>query len=204
MDTKIEQSDDIIKNDYPLFICHLICHFMIKEDHLPCIQIKGTGRFTETEYLKGSQGQDVELYLTANDLLDKVEIFDSDNDKFNEVFTSCYYEYGLVNPLLKPFNNISVCTSLELNIFNRSRMEFNSKVRTTVNNLKSLEWTEKEKNILFKATKLLYDEGCKSYKIRDECIDNKSLRIMAELELKLTGSEEVNFEDVYGYYMVIV
>ena len=134
MDTKIEQSDDIIKNDYPLFICHLICHFMIKEDHLPCIQIKGTGRFTETEYLKGSQGQDVELYLTANDLLDKVEIFDSDNDKFNEVFTSCYCEYGLVNPLLKPFNNISVCTSLELNIFNRSRMEFNSKVRTTVNN----------------------------------------------------------------------
>ena len=32
----------------------------------------------------------------------------------------------------------------------------------------------------------------------------KSLREMAELELKLTGSEEVNFEDVYGYYMVIV
>ena len=152
--------------------------------------------------------KDVELYLTANDLLDKVEIFDSDNDKFNEVFTSCYCEYGLVNPLLKPFNNISVCTSLELSIFNRSRMEFNSKVRTTVNNLKSiynsLEWTEKEKNILFKATKLLYEEGCKSYKIRDECIDNKSLREMAELELKLTGSEEVNFEDVYGYYMVIV
>ena len=48
--------------------------------------------------------KDVELYLTANDLLDKVEIFDSDNDKFNEVFTSCYGEYGLVNPLLKPFN----------------------------------------------------------------------------------------------------
>ena len=41
---------------------------MIKDDHLPCIQIKGTGRFTETEYLKGSQGQDVELYLTSVDL----------------------------------------------------------------------------------------------------------------------------------------
>ena len=148
--------------------------------------------------------KDVELYLTANDLLDKVEIFDSDNDKFNEVFDCCYYKYKLV----RPFKINIVCTILEFNIFNRSRMEFNSKVRTTVNNLKSiynsLEWTEKEKNILFKATKLLYDEGCKSYKIRDECIDNKSLRVMAELELKLTGSEEVNFEDVYGYYMVIV
>ena len=60
--------DGMIKSDYPLYICHIICQFMIKENHLPCIQIKGTGRFTETEYLKGSQGQDVELYLTSVDL----------------------------------------------------------------------------------------------------------------------------------------
>lgn len=148
--------------------------------------------------------KDVKLYLSSNDLLDKVEIFDSDNDKFNEVFVSCYYEYSLVIP----FKNNIVCTLLELNIFNRSRMELNSKVRTTVNNLKSiynsLDWTEKEKNILFKATKLLNDEGYASYKIKDEYIDNNSLREMAELELKIRGEEEVNFEDVYGYYMVII
>ena len=65
---RYEDLDEITKKDFPLYICHIICHFMIKEDHLPCIQIKGTGRFTETEYLKGSQGQDVELYLTSVDL----------------------------------------------------------------------------------------------------------------------------------------
>ena len=57
---------------------------------------------------------------------------------------------------------------------------------------------------MFKATKLLNYGYYESYRIKENDIDNKSLREMAELELKISGEEEVNFEDVYGYYMVIV
>lgn len=66
---KFEDKDEAFKKDYPLYICHIKCHFMIKKDHLPCIQIKGNHRFGETEYLKASGSEEpVELYLTSVDL----------------------------------------------------------------------------------------------------------------------------------------
>ena len=46
----------------------MLCDFKIKEDHLPCIQIKGNFRFGDTEYLKLSGTEPVELYLTSVDL----------------------------------------------------------------------------------------------------------------------------------------
>lgn len=64
-----ENLDETFKKDYPLYICHIKCHFEIRKDHLPCIQIKGNFRFGETEYLKASgTGEPVDLYLTSVDL----------------------------------------------------------------------------------------------------------------------------------------
>ena len=65
---RYEELDDFIKEEYPLFICHVLCEFEIKENHLPCIQIKGNFRFGDTVYLKSSGDEPVELYLTSVDL----------------------------------------------------------------------------------------------------------------------------------------
>ena len=65
---KYEDLDPLVKQEYPLFICHILCEFRIKEHHLPCIQIKGNFRFGGTEYLKSSGTEPVELYLTSVDL----------------------------------------------------------------------------------------------------------------------------------------
>lgn len=65
---KYEDLDEHIKQDYPLYICHVLCDFRIKEGHLPCIQIKGNFRFGDTQYLKSSGTEPVELYLTSVDL----------------------------------------------------------------------------------------------------------------------------------------
>ena len=66
---KYDNQDDSFKNDYPLYICHIKCFFKIKENHLPCIQIKGNHRFGDTEYLKFSGcSEPVELHLTSVDL----------------------------------------------------------------------------------------------------------------------------------------
>lgn len=65
---KYEDLEEFIKEEYPLFICHVLCEFKIKENHLPCIQIKGNFRFGDTVYLKSSGEEPVELYLTSVDL----------------------------------------------------------------------------------------------------------------------------------------
>jgi hypothetical protein len=53
---------------YPLFIQFISCEFNIKKDHLPCIQLKNNARFMETEYLKSSGGEVVDLVVTSVDL----------------------------------------------------------------------------------------------------------------------------------------
>ena len=62
-DGEYEQDDD-----YPLFIQFMSCQFKLKKDHLPCIQIKNSGRFVETEYLTSSGGESVDLVVTSVDL----------------------------------------------------------------------------------------------------------------------------------------
>lgn len=52
----------------PLYIQHIRCDFMIKEGHIPTIQIKGNGMFKENEYLESSNDEFVDLYLTNVDL----------------------------------------------------------------------------------------------------------------------------------------
>ena len=65
---RYEELEECIKDEYTLYICHVLCEFKIKENHLPCIQIKGNFRFGGTEYLKSSGTEPVELYLTSVDL----------------------------------------------------------------------------------------------------------------------------------------
>lgn len=57
---------------YPLYIIHLKCRFRLKENHIPCIQLKNNRRYVETEYLTTSEDGDgidepVEMYLTSVD-----------------------------------------------------------------------------------------------------------------------------------------
>lgn len=57
---------------YPLYIQKLTCEFTLKPGHIPTIQIKDTGRFKSTEYLKTSRDKfgetEVTLVLTNVDL----------------------------------------------------------------------------------------------------------------------------------------
>lgn len=55
-------------SEYPLFIKHIRCEFVLKENRIPCIQVKGDLRFKATEYLKSSNGEMVDLYVTNVDL----------------------------------------------------------------------------------------------------------------------------------------
>jgi DNA polymerase type B, organellar and viral len=54
--------------NYPLFIQHIRCEFTIKEGKIPTIQIKKNLRFRENEYLKHSDGDRVDLYVSSVDL----------------------------------------------------------------------------------------------------------------------------------------
>lgn len=52
---------------YDLYIQRIKCDFELKEGYLPTIQIKH-GKFVENEYLKSSNGESVELFLSNVDL----------------------------------------------------------------------------------------------------------------------------------------
>lgn len=54
--------------NYPLFIQRITCQFELKKDHIPTIQIKNNPLFRATEYLKSSNHEVVELYVTNVDL----------------------------------------------------------------------------------------------------------------------------------------
>lgn len=58
------------KNDnlYDLFIQSFSCNFEIKENKIPCLQIKNNLSFKETEYLTSSNGETVSLCLCNVDL----------------------------------------------------------------------------------------------------------------------------------------
>lgn len=53
---------------YPLFIQHIRCEFLIKDGHIPTIQIKKNLAFRQNEYLTSSKGEIVDLYVTNVDL----------------------------------------------------------------------------------------------------------------------------------------
>jgi hypothetical protein len=55
-------------SDYPLYIQHIQCEFELKEGFIPIIQIKKNMLFKQNEYLKSSDGEIVDLYVTNIDL----------------------------------------------------------------------------------------------------------------------------------------
>ncbi len=64
---------------YPLYIQVMSCSFKLKENKLPTIQIKGSFKYTPTEYLETSNGEIETLYLTNVDYELFVENYDIDN-----------------------------------------------------------------------------------------------------------------------------
>lgn len=58
------------KNDkyHPLYIAHINCMFELKEGFIPTIQLKHCGLFRGTDFLKDSNGEYVDMYLTSVDL----------------------------------------------------------------------------------------------------------------------------------------
>jgi len=62
------EGEYLYDEDYPLWIQHITCKFDIKENHIPTIQIKGSmGRFRDNEYLKTSNDEIIDLYVTNVD-----------------------------------------------------------------------------------------------------------------------------------------
>jgi hypothetical protein len=55
-------------SEFPLFIQHLKCKFVLKKDKLPIIQLKKNMMFRQNEYLKSSGGEVVDLHVTNVDL----------------------------------------------------------------------------------------------------------------------------------------
>lgn len=53
---------------YPLYIQKISCEFKLKPGYLPTIQLKNNRSFIQTEYLKSSNGEIVEMTLTNVDL----------------------------------------------------------------------------------------------------------------------------------------
>lgn len=74
------------KNKFPLYIQHIRCEFEIKKDHIPTIQIKNDKRFKATEFLKDSQDEIVDLYMTNIDL----ELFFEHYEVYNYEFIDGY------------------------------------------------------------------------------------------------------------------
>lgn len=65
--------------DYPLFIQHIRCEFELKDGHIPTIQIKKNLAFQQNQYLKSSNGEIVDLYVSNVDLalmMDHYDIYD--------------------------------------------------------------------------------------------------------------------------------
>lgn len=85
-------------NDYyPLYIARIRCAFQLKPDHIPTVQIKGTGLWRETEYLESSEIEvdgykdyvAVDLTMTSVDL----ELFLAHYDIIGEIEYKCGYMF---------------------------------------------------------------------------------------------------------------
>lgn len=65
--------------NYPLYIQHIRCGFQIKDGYIPTVQIKKNLLFKQNEYLKSSNGDIVDLYMTNVDMemfLEHYETYD--------------------------------------------------------------------------------------------------------------------------------
>lgn len=67
--------ETILKDEDHVFIIKFKADFEIKKEHMPCIQIKGTGRFVDTEYLTESNGT-VDLATCSPEFILYLEQYD--------------------------------------------------------------------------------------------------------------------------------
>lgn len=94
--------------DDKLYIIHIFVeYFAVKKDHIPTIQLKGSFRYLETEYL--TEGEDVDLYLTSVDYKLFKDHYDYDNLEEIEgyAFTS---RTGLFKDYIDEFMEIKMKT----------------------------------------------------------------------------------------------
>ena len=70
------EGEPVHDESWPLFIVRLACEFEVKKGHIPTIQLKNNRAFVETEYLRSSNGEIVELTLTNVDLKLFLEHYD--------------------------------------------------------------------------------------------------------------------------------
>ena len=89
---------------YPLFIQRFICTCRLKPDHLPTLQIKGSGRFNESEYLTHLDKAEI-LTMTNIDLDLFFEHYDVD---YYEPIEGYYFKgkKGLFNKYIEYWGNI--------------------------------------------------------------------------------------------------
>lgn len=64
---------------YDVYVQMISCHFELKRNHLPTVQIKGSSMFVNTEYLTSSNGEDVVMILTNVDLALFLDHYDVTN-----------------------------------------------------------------------------------------------------------------------------
>jgi hypothetical protein len=83
---------------YPLYIQHIRCEFVIKENRIPTIQIKKNLLFRQNEYLKTSDGERVDLYVTNIDL----ELILEHYDLYDVEYVSGW-KFRKLNGIFKPF-----------------------------------------------------------------------------------------------------
>lgn len=99
--------------NYPLFIAHIRCSFEVKEDYIPCIQVKSNPRYQDTEYLSSSCGE-LDMWVTSVDL-----------DLYQRQYNFTIYEwYGgysfrssnvLFQSYIKHWNDVKVQATIEGN-----------------------------------------------------------------------------------------
>jgi hypothetical protein len=102
-----EYKDDWL---YPLCIQHIRCEFELKPNKIPTIQIKKNLAFRQNEYLKSSDGEIVDLYVTNVDLQlikEHYELYDLEyvsGWKFRS-------KVGLFKPFIDKWNFIKTTSS---------------------------------------------------------------------------------------------
>lgn len=74
----VYEGEYVQDDDYPLYIQYVEADFAVKEDRIPCLQLKGNAMFGETEYIRDSNGPQT-LCLTSVDLemlFEQYEVYD--------------------------------------------------------------------------------------------------------------------------------
>lgn len=84
--------------EYPLYVQHISCEFDVKDDMIPTIQIKKNPMFKATEYVRSTNGERVDLYLSSVDMELFLEHYDVHDIEYGNGFkfrsaTGMFKEY---------------------------------------------------------------------------------------------------------------